>query len=350
MSPHSAHLKSWLLAATVAVAALVAACQSGEPARFPHRLHLAGIPCGQPGKPECLKCNSCHATSERDRAHKLPEQALCDSCHRDDAHEVKKVLGVQPERPFGEIAFDHDRHLKMAGIRGQCVPCHGGVVEPGKATTPPMSQCFGCHEHEQQWSRGQCGPCHESSDLRRILPQTFLRHDGDFSRRHGQLAVEQKELCQSCHSQSQCNDCHDASQDLSIERRRPERVESSFVHRADFISRHAIEARAQPARCATCHTPASCDSCHQARGVSGNLSNGSNPHPPGWVGTSAAARSAHGIEARRDILACASCHEQGPATNCIRCHKVGAFGGNPHPGGWKSARSPNESMCRYCHE
>ena len=40
-------------------------------------------------------------------------------------------------------------------------------------------------------------------------------------------------------------------------------------------------------------------------------------------------------------------NEQG--VNCIRCHQVGSYGGNPHPRGWQSARSPKDSMCRYCH-
>jgi hypothetical protein len=87
-----------------------------------------------------------------------------------------------------------------------------------------------------------------------------------------------------------------------------------------------------------------------ARGVSANRVGARNPHPPGWVGSNPNARSFHGREARRDILLCASCHDQGPATNCIRCHKVGGFGGNPHPGGWRSTQSESSTMCRYCHE
>jgi hypothetical protein len=98
-----------------------------------------------------------------------------------------------------------------------------------------------------------------------------------------------------------------------------------------------------------CHTVETCDACHLARGVSGNGADSANPHPPGWIGANPRARSFHGRAARRDIVACASCHEQGAATNCIRCHTVGAFGGNPHPGGWKSARSKGDTICRYCH-
>jgi hypothetical protein len=141
------------------------------------------------------------------------------------------------------------------------------------------------------------------------------------------------------------------SQDLSVERRRPAALERALVHRGDFVSRHGIEALSQPARCARCHTPATCDACHLERGVSGGRVGGRNPHPPGWVVGAPGAPSGHGRDARRDILACASCHDQGPATNCIRCHKVGAYArANPHPSGWRSARSASASMCRYCHE
>ena len=213
-----------------------------------------------------------------------------------------------------------------------------------------MSQCFSCHEHEQEWNKGVCAPCHAQAELERTLPQTFLQHDQGFMRRHGQLASQEKRLCQACHSQAQCDDCHDTTQDFAIERRRPEQIERKFVHRGDFIVRHAIEAQSQPSLCVKCHSVESCDSCHVARGVSGNRVNGRNPHPPGWVSTETTSRSGHARAARRDVVVCASCHDQGPATNCIRCHKVGGFGGNPHPSGWRSTQSQSSQMCRYCHE
>jgi len=281
----------------------------------------------------------------------LPPPSECTSCHRRSDTDALRALSSVPVRPSGAIAFNHDQHLAMQEIRGQCVGCHGGVLDRERPNMPPMSQCFGCHEHEQQWQRSECGPCHESQkELSHISPRTFLRHDAAFARRHGQAARENTALCRTCHAESECNACHDTSQGMSVEVRRPEAVEANFVHRGDFMVRHAIEAQATPARCATCHSPQSCDSCHLARGVSGNQVDGRSPHPPGWVGTNVDSRSFHGLEARRDILQCAACHEQGSATNCIRCHKVGAYGGNPHPSGWRSSASTGDQMCRYCHE
>jgi len=329
--------------------AFFAACADRGAPRFPHRVHLAELDCGGSGKPACLSCVSCHAISERDRAHALPKTELCARCHR-DVHSVESVLATQPTRASGVIHFDHDRHLALKSLRGQCVPCHAGVVEPGRPALPPMAKCFSCHEHQQQWQNTECGPCHARADLERTLPQSFLRHDRSFAENHGQLAGQQQRMCQSCHTQPQCDDCHDVTQSLAIEKRQPERLERRFVHRGDFLARHAIEADSQPTRCLRCHTAETCDACHVARGVSGNARGAGNPHPPGWVSTNPNTRSFHGVEARRDILSCASCHERGPMTNCIRCHKVGGFGGNPHPGGWRSSQSTHSTMCRYCHE
>lgn len=344
-----APLWTFAVALAVIVAGILGACSESLPPRFPHEKHLLRSPCGGPGEPECLRCNGCHSPSERDRQHKLPEAALCERCHLDDRTMVHRVLALKPEREAGKVHFDHDRHLAMPEIAGQCVPCHAGVIRGG-STLPPMKECFSCHEHEKQWNDGQCAPCHDRRDLAQALPRTFLQHQGNFIRHHGDLAVREGRLCRSCHEQTDCDACHDVSQNMTIERRRPEAVDRNFVHRGDFIARHAIEARSEPSRCVRCHEPATCDACHVERGVSGNRVNGLNPHPPGWVGNDPSVRTEHAREARRDIVLCAGCHEQGAATNCIRCHRVGGFGGNPHPGGWRSARSTGEEMCRYCHE
>jgi hypothetical protein len=343
---------SLVLLLSLLVAALLAACRKdAAPARFPHRVHLAGIACGGPGQPSCLSCASCHAVSEQAVAQRLPEASLCEGCHQEDGPRITAVLATPASRPHGEIRIDHDKHLAMGPIQGQCVPCHAGVVDPQRPALPPMSQCFGCHEHAEQWERGECAPCHERQDLTRTLPVTFLKHDAAFMKNHGSVVAQkqQAQLCQSCHTQAQCLACHDLSQDMSVEKRRPERIESQQFHRGDFMVRHAVEARSEPARCLSCHSAQTCDSCHVARGVSANLANPRNPHPPEWVGSNTSSSNFHGPAARRDILSCAGCHEAGPATNCIQCHKVGAYGGNPHPSGWKSSRGVEAEMCRYCH-
>jgi Cytochrome c7 and related cytochrome c len=337
-----------LLCCILASAGLAACARPPEPA-FPHLAHLTGVGCGKPGTAPCLDCNSCHSISDHGATRARTDTSLCVRCHGGESQRVAQRL-EQTKFVHAEVGFNHDQHLAMNEVQGQCVVCHGGVLKQGSSPLPAMSQCFTCHEHQDQWNAGKCSPCHTANDLSRTLPISFLRHDQEFARHHGQFAVEDKRLCQSCHTQKQCNDCHDVSQDLTRERRQPEKIAATTVHGGDFLVRHPIEAQAEPARCARCHTPESCDSCHLQRGVSGIGLNARNPHPTGWVGSNANSSSSHGREARRDILLCASCHDQGPATNCIRCHKVGGYGGNPHPNGWRSARSPEQGMCRYCHE
>jgi hypothetical protein len=322
-----------------------AACTRHEPAGFPHVKHLTGLACGEPGQPECLTCKSCHGGIQESDT-KAVNRALCSTCHAT----TPAYPPPMTREPLGRaIIFSHEQHLKLPQVRGQCVTCHGGLVgEKGMAVPfPPMSTCLECHQ--EQFDRANCTPCHRQGDLSRLLPQSFMRHDADWQRRHGMRATHAKEFCNQCHSESECNDCHDISQQLTIEQRRPEQFESTFIHRADFVTRHAMDARNQPTTCLRCHSPATCDACHIERGVSAARLDAPNPHPIGWVGPNTTSPDFHGRAARRDLISCVACHDQGPATNCIRCHKVGGFGGNPHPRGWSSTRSPNSQMCRFCH-
>ena len=349
MTPSS--LPRWLLWSSLVVAVALA-CYERRQTRFPHELHLAKLACDGPGQPNCLTCASCHGGAREREPQGLPGIDRCSSCHESDAEEMlhRSVRPSSAPAPIAhEIAFTHQTHLEMPKIQGQCVPCHSGAVTAQSTLFPPMNECFSCHEHQEQFAAGECGPCHAPGDVQSLVPQTFMRHDSGWLRAHGPDARTSAQVCSTCHTQAQCDDCHDPNQRLSLERREPDAIDRSMVHRADFLTRHALDARSQPARCLTCHTQPTCDGCHLERGVSANALGALNPHPAGWAIGNPVSKHFHGRAARRDLLGCASCHDQGPLTNCIRCHQVGGFGGNPHPNGWRSARSENSSMCRYCH-
>lgn len=341
----------------VAVLALGGACSKRLLTRFPHQLHLAEIECGKPGKPDCLTCNSCH-TGDPDvaAAWNKPPVAVCGECHekKDEPNEKYAIVLRPPEaaRPAAyDIIFGHDAHLAMPEIKGQCVKCHAGAVQAlgGKPLFPPMNTCLACHEHQAQFADNECAPCHKPNHLRGLKPVSFLSHDAAWMKRHGTLGRDDLSQCSQCHAQAQCDSCHDATQTIRPELRNPEAIGRQYVHRFDFLSRHAIEAQSQPAQCVSCHQQQDCDACHAQRGVSGSLVDGRNPHPPNWAGTTGVGTNLHGPAARRDIVSCAACHDQGPASNCVRCHKVGAYGGNPHPPGWSSALTPTSSACAACH-
>lgn len=342
---------NWVLLLSL-IASVAWACRP-EPLRFAHQQHL-GLACGQPGQPACLTCLSCHVEVER-KAGSIghPSAGNCLECHEKNHKKVEVSLAA-PRTPASRqataIHFNHDSHLKMDKIGGQCISCHAGLVSDSSGSSfPEMSKCFECHEHQAQWDKGECSPCHLASDLKKLFPRTFLRHGEGWDRKHGTEALRTTAQCEQCHTTESCDDCHDVSQGLKIEVRTAEKIQGDFVHPADFLTRHALEAASQPARCLSCHRTETCDSCHQTRGVSAGRLGSENPHPPGWLGPDKNAANHHGFAARRDILGCASCHDQGPNTNCIDCHKVGAPGGNPHPAGWRSNRTPGDAMCNYCH-
>lgn len=333
------------------VAFAMGACDRPPPPRFPHLVHIE-LRCGGPGLPDCLTCASCHGSPKDSGELKPVSVQDCNSCHRADGSELlaQALSSASAVRePQREILFSHDRHLELPQIRGQCVGCHAGVIEASSSgpRLPPMDTCLECHQ--SMFEQADCTPCHSAENLRSLRPETFMRHDVGWLRQHGMTAARQQAICTECHAETWCADCHSTRRGLPIERRQPERLERALVHRGDFVTRHPIEARSDPARCTSCHAPQSCDSCHLQNGISAARIGAVNPHPIGWMGRDTSSRDFHGRQARQDILSCMACHDHGPATHCIQCHAVGGPGGRPHPPGFRSSRSRGDAPCRYCH-
>ena len=335
----------------VAVLALVglAACagvlglaRSG-PQPFPHRKHaIAGV-----------ACTRCHVGLERDdgRSLHVPDDQVCTSCHA-KPHDSHACLGChaaanalpQLADARAHLAFDHGKHAAPA--RGDCVRCHVGVAEGDQHLRPPMATCFRCHDHDASRDARKCDACHRGLEDSSTLPETHLAHDGDWIREHGTRAASSGDLCQSCHRDRFCAECHGKTVAILPATARFADPFAQTIHRAGFESRHALEARAEPGACATCHSSDRCASCHASLGVAGDSRR--SPHPPGWVGPTSA-DNAHGREARRDPTACASCHDGAGQSLCVGCHRVGGVGGNPHPPGWRSRVSLAALPCRLCH-
>ncbi len=289
------------------------------------------------------KCMDCHEKTE----------GKCGQCHTDPA----KPKTWEYERT-PSVSFSHEYHLEMT--EGKCEPCHADI--PGQTatheSTRPISHdvCMECHRND--FRKIDCKMCHKDLVENPSKPAHVFNHDADFSKRHGMLAKGDEGVCAHCHRQNFCADCHSRMEVLLPDQKLSQEVGRELVHRGDFLTRHPIEARADPNKCMKCHTLNQCQSCHADRRVSaglkkkdlnGNLGPASNdPHPKGWA-TQVNSPDFHGAVARRDILACATCHDQGPASICVTCHKVGGIGGNPHPKGYDPIKQDGNRMCRYCH-
>ncbi len=310
---------------------------------FPHRKHVvAGV--------SCLRC---HTTMESGGSSlHIPDDASCISCHA-KPHDTRPCLGCHA--PVDAVArivearehlkFDHAQHLG-GEAKGNCMRCHTGIAEGDQNIRPVMASCFNCHAHDAARDARNCNACHKNLGEDRLLPQSHLAHEGDWLREHGMRAASSGDLCQTCHKESFCAECHGVTAPAVPAKLRFADPMTASVHRAGFTARHSLEARAQPGACTTCHQPETCVSCHLARNVAGETTG--SPHPAGWVGLSAS-ENRHGREARRDPAACASCHGGAGEKLCVTCHAVGGVGGNPHPPGWSSRQPLSTMPCRMCH-
>ncbi len=343
------------------VTALAGACawliRGRDTITFSHKLHV---------QEEDLDCTDCHEGVEKsasiDQKRFIPGKAVCKDCHEEALKKKCVLCHKNPGQPEGwgravvrtaGVRFSHAKHLSLKDKKLECASCHAGVAG---ATTPlgsprpkMIDDCAACHAKD--FDRQDCVKCHDGLVETAELPLGVFSHTGDWLGRHGSVAkTAGGVVCGHCHREERCAECHArATQPLVPSRRHIDQPFRKLHHRADFRTRHAIEAKLEPQRCRTCHEPErDCASCHSRLGLTANTTGGFNPHPPDFV--TRGGTSFHGTEARRDIASCASCHGEAEASLCVTCHRSGAYGGNPHPPGFKAGgRAKSDPGCSPCH-
>jgi len=231
---------------------------------------------------------------------------------------------------------------------------------------PREKDCLACHDGVQATKR--CAACHRADSSGKLvtrsrddrtMPQLVPRgtsswgveHDLAFVEDHGAVAKATPRLCESCHDDMFCQDCHAGP------------VRPMRIHSGDYITLHAMDAVGRTQDCQACHRVQSfCLACHDRLGF-GERSQGSfgvgSPlhfHPDGWTGSPAAPQG-HSHAAQRNITACASCHDE---DSCLACHATAAAalpGLDVNPHGPSFASSPrcqalaasNHRVCLKCH-
>jgi len=347
-------------AALVAVALGGAACASlwgalgrrADAIKMPHAKHVAA-------KVDCLACHEtifdAEALSEAD----LPKEKVCLKCHREEkekgncgmCHTEPGAPGTYPHQERA-VAMSHAKHLELKEVNEDCRTCHLELPEPGRPEAkPPMAACTGCHRHEEEYASGGCRSCHQDLTRFALRPLSGFSHRADYLRAHPADARARGAACATCHEQTFCAECHARTAPAPVVALLPERVDRLLIHRGDFVGRHDLEAKADSATCARCHGTSFCAECHATRGLTSFSSAPLDPHPLGFSDPRSAAF--HGPVARRDIATCAACHDQGAASTCVQCHRVGGVGGNPHPASWLArhdrAELSTNPMCLACH-
>lgn len=268
----------------------------------------------------------------------------CESCHVDPSNVRPRTIADTG------LGFDHGPHVARAG--GDCASCHSAATtaEELPLARIPMSDCLGCHEHEEDYAQARCQHCHASMRYMPIGQVAEFEHAGDWMAQHASAAAAGGSTCAQCHTQSSCVECHSNVAPTINADLFPEQTGRTLLHRGDYATIHPFEARANPDACVRCHQPSECVDCHLESNVSGLGADPRQVHPEGWM--EPGGRDSHGRAARLNIIECASCHDDGANSNCVECHRVGAAGGNPHPAGWTD-RYDDETgarpMCATCH-
>ena len=248
------------------------------PLRFDHGRHLArGSTCGDCHDgasqsatvadnllPRGSACDKCHVPSHAHSAPLEADRAGCLACHT-----VLTASGQtqRPTMPTPRLRFSHSLH-HARGIA--CETCHrdmNRVVVATNAQLPSEATCLECHDGKQATAR--CSACHptdasgrlvtsDPADYRgpRLVPRDTsawgAAHDLSFVQDHAGVAKANPSLCSSCHAEADCIDCHNG--DL-----RPLRI-----HQADYLTSHALDARARTQDCQACHRMQSdCRACHE---------------------------------------------------------------------------------------
>lgn len=320
-----------------------------------------------------LRCVRCHVDAGRSRRAAdvlLPREAACAPCHDEETSREQSPtaercgtchVGFVPDRavvpselPTARLSFSHALHVRR-GMR--CLECHEGVPQSRVATRshlPTMRSCFRCHGGREERASGDCRTCHPSRPdgrLRTAWPEgrmnppawTGMHHDREWVVRHRWVAADRGSDCASCHTASECEDCHEG------------RVRPPSVHPNDFLTLHPQVARRGDQRCASCHTTATfCGECHARLGISPISAPDARAtarfHPPTEVWLRGPVQ--HGVEARRAMSACASCHVE---RDCVQCHGTLGIGAgvSPHPAGFATECAEhlrrNPRACATCH-
>jgi len=113
--------------------------------------------------------------------------------------------------------------------------------------------------HPIEVDNGLCSQCHDDKDF-------GIEHLPGWFSEHRFRAAQNEALCSICHAQSFCADCHAGKEEVKPSEKFTEDPKRMMPHRGDYITRHKIDAKIDPAPCFRCHGRGNnrkCMLCHK---------------------------------------------------------------------------------------
>jgi len=120
------------------------------------------------------------------------------------------------------------------------------------------------HPQQEGEDLRYCTQCHDGEEGR--IPYARFVHSMFFADNHYQVATRHSDVCAMCHRGSFCSDCHGVGVELKPSLKNQTENYRRTPHRGDYLTRHRIDGRINPASCYRCHgnpkTSHSCKPCH----------------------------------------------------------------------------------------
>ncbi len=104
-----------------------------------------------------------------------------------------------------------------------------------------------------------CSQCHTDG-------RAAMDHTADYIKRHRFYAGQNKQVCNVCHSQAFCSDCHAHKEELKPSAKYRDSPERNLPHRGDYLNQHKIDGKIDPVSCIKCHGRQNnerCRVCHR---------------------------------------------------------------------------------------
>lgn len=114
--------------------------------------------------------------------------------------------------------------------------------------------------------RVDCSECHTDQVKGVLKPYASFNHTPAFVKSHRLYAGQDGRLCAGCHAASFCTDCHANEVEIKPPLKLGDRPDRELIHRGDYLTRHRIEGKIDPASCYRCHGRSNneqCVACHR---------------------------------------------------------------------------------------
>ncbi len=105
----------------------------------------------------------------------------------------------------------------------------------------------------------QCSECHTDW-------KASLDHRPDWIKKHQFFVPQQKQICDGCHAESYCFDCHAKKEEIKPSDMFKDAPERTLPHPGDYLNQHKIDGKLNPASCVPCHGRQNnerCRVCHR---------------------------------------------------------------------------------------